>query len=317
MKLIVQIPCFNEEATLRQTVADIPRHIDGIDDVRILIVDDGSTDETVHVARDAGVDYVVRHKTQRGLARAFRTGIDTCLDLGADIIVNTDGDNQYAGADIPLLCQPILDGKADIVIGDRQTHAIQHFSPLKKNLQRIGSALVRFLSKTDVKDVVSGFRAISREAASQINIVSSFSYTVEMVIQAGKKQIATTSVPINTNAKTRESHLFRSIPQFIFDQVATIIRMYSMFQPLKVFFYMGLMFSVIGLIPFIRFIYFYMIGDGGGHIQSLVVGGVLLLMGFVTFMIGLVADLISFNRQLLEMTLERVKNLEFRQSDPP
>lgn len=315
MKLIVQIPCFNEEQTLRQTVADIPRNIDGIDEVRVLIVDDGSTDGTAEVAREAGVDYVIRHKTRRGLARAFRTGIDACLNLGADIIVNTDGDNQYAGKEIPALCRPILDGTADIVIGDRQTHAIQHFSLLKKNLQKIGSALVRKLSKTDVKDVVSGFRAMSREAALQINIVSSFSYTVEMIIQAGKKQIAITSVPVDTNAKTRESHLFRSIPQFIFDQVATIIRMYAMFQPLKVFFYLGLLLSVSGVIPIIRFLYFYLSGDGAGHLQSLVLGGVLLMMGFITFMIGLVADLISFNRQLLEMTLERVKILEFRQNE--
>ncbi len=314
MKLIVQIPCFNEAQTLRQTVADIPRNIDGFDEVRVLIVDDGSTDGTAEVAREAGVDYVIRHKTRRGLARAFRTGIDACLNLGADIIVNTDGDNQYAGKEIPTLCRPILDGTADIVIGDRQTHAIQHFSLLKKNLQKIGSALVRRLSKTDVKDVVSGFRAMSREAALQINIVSSFSYTVEMIIQAGKKQIAITSVPVDTNAKTRESHLFRSIPQFIFDQVATIIRMYAMFQPLKVFFYLGLLLSVSGMIPIIRFLYFYMSGDGAGHLQSLVLGGVLLMMGFITFMIGLVADLISFNRQLLEMTLERVKILEFRQN---
>jgi len=313
MKLIVQIPCFNEEQTLRQTVADIPRNIDGIDEVRVLIVDDGSTDGTAEVAREAGVDYVIRHKTRRGLARAFRTGIDACLNLGADIIVNTDGDNQYPGKEIPALCRPILDGTADIVIGDRQTHAIQHFSLLKKNLQKIGSALVRRLSKTDVKDVVSGFRAMSREAALQINIVSSFSYTVEMIIQAGNKQIAITSVPVGTNAKTRESHLFRSIPQFIFDQVATIIRMYAMFQPLKVFFYLGLLLSVSGVIPIIRFLYFYMSGDGAGHLQSLVLGGVLLMMGFITFMIGLVADLISFNRQLLEMTLERVKILEFGQ----
>ena len=314
MKLIVQIPCFNEEQTLRQTVADIPRNIDGIDEVRVLIVDDGSTDDTAEVAREAGVDYVIRHKTRRGLARAFRTGIDACLNLDADIIVNTDGDNQYAGKEIPALCRPILVGTAVIVIGDRQTHAIQHFSLLKKNLQKIGSALVRRLSKTDVKDVVSGFRAMSREAALQINIVSSFSYTVEMIIQAGKKQIAITSVPVDTNAKTRESHLFRSIPQFIFDQVATIIRMYAMFQPLKVFFYLGLLLSVSGVIPITRFLYFYMSGDGAGHLQSLVLGGVLLMMGFITFMIGLVADLISFNRQLLEMTLERVKILEFRQN---
>ena len=315
MKLIVQIPCFNEIRGLRQTVADIPRELDGIDQVEILVVDDGSTDGTGELARELGVDHIVRHKVNCGLARAFRTGIDTCLRLGADIIVNTDGDNQYAGKDIARLCAPILAGEADIVIGDRETHTIEHFSKLKRNLQKIGSGVVRRLSGTSVQDVVSGFRALSREAALQINIVSPFSYTVEMVIQAGKKQMAVQSVPVETNEKLRESHLFKSIPRFIFDQLATIIRMYSMFQPLRVFFYISAFLSVVGLVPFIRFIYFYVIGAGAGHIQSLVVGAVLLMMGFMTFMIGLVADLISFNRQLLEMTLERVKVLEFEKSE--
>lgn len=314
MKLIVQIPCFNEEQTLRQTVADIPRDISGFDQVEILVIDDGSTDGTVRVAEELGVDYVVRHKMRRGLARAFGTGVDTCLKLGADVIVNTDGDNQYAGKDIPKLCEPILKGEADIVIGDRQTQNLEHFSYIKKKFQKVGSAIVRALSDTDVRDAVSGFRALSREAALQINIVSSFSYTVEMIIQAGKKQIAIESVPVEVKETARASRLFESIPRFIADQVTTIVRMYSMFQPLRVFFYIGMVLSIIGAIPMIRFFYFYTIGEGGGHIQSLVLGGVLLMMGFVTFMIGLLADLISFNRQLLEMTLERVKTLEFQQA---
>ncbi len=314
MKLIVQIPCFNEEQTLRQTVADIPRDISGFDQVEILVIDDGSTDGTVRVAEELGVDYVVRHKMRRGLARAFGTGVDTCLKLGADVIVNTDGDNQYAGKDIPKLCEPILKGEADIVIGDRQTQNLEHFSYIKKKFQKVGSAIVRALSDTDVRDAVSGFRALSREAAMQINIVSSFSYTVEMIIQAGKKQIAIKSVPVEVKETARASRLFESIPRFIADQVTTIVRMYSMFQPLRVFFYIGMVLSIIGAIPMIRFFYFYTIGEGGGHIQSLVLGGVLLMMGFVTFMIGLLADLISFNRQLLEMTLERVKTLEFQQA---
>lgn len=314
MKLIVQIPCFNEEQTLRQTVADIPRDISGFDQVEILVIDDGSTDGTMRVAEELGVDYVVRHKMRRGLARAFGTGVDTCLKLGADVIVNTDGDNQYAGKDIPKLCEPILKGEADIVIGDRQTQNLEHFSYIKKKFQKVGSAIVRALSDTDVRDAVSGFRALSREAALQINIVSSFSYTVEMIIQAGKKQIAIESVPVEVKETARASRLFESIPRFIADQVTTIVRMYSMFQPLRVFFYIGMVLSIIGAIPMIRFFYFYTIGEGGGHIQSLVLGGVLLMMGFVTFMIGLLADLISFNRQLLEMTLERVKTLEFQQA---
>lgn len=314
MKLIVQIPCFNEEQTLRQTVADIPRDISGFDQVEILVIDDGSTDGTMRVAEELGVDYVVRHKMRRGLARAFGTGVDTCLKLGADVIVNTDGDNQYAGKDIPKLCEPILKGEADIVIGDRQTQNLEHFSYIKKKFQKVGSAIVRALSDTDVRDAVSGFRALSREAAMQINIVSSFSYTVEMIIQAGKKQIAIESVPVEVKETARASRLFESIPRFIADQVTTIIRMYSMFQPLRVFFYIGMVLSIIGAIPMIRFFYFYTIGEGGGHIQSLVLGGVLLMMGFVTFMIGLLADLISFNRQLLEMTLKRVKTLEFQQA---
>lgn len=314
MKLIVQIPCFNEEQTLRQTVADIPRDISGFDQVEILVIDDGSTDGTVRVAEELGVDYVVRHKMRRGLARAFGTGVDTCLKLGADVIVNTDGDNQYAGKDIPKLCEPILKGEADIVIGDRQTQNLEHFSYIKKKFQKVGSAIVRALSDTDVPDAVSGFRALSREAAMQINIVSSFSYTVEMIIQAGKKQIAIKSVPVEVKETARASRLFESIPRFIADQVTTIVRMYSMFQPLRVFFYIGMVLSIIGAIPMIRFFYFYTIGEGGGHIQSLVLGGVLLMMGFVTFMIGLLADLISFNRQLLEMTLKRVKTLEFQQA---
>lgn len=315
MKLIVQIPCFNEEETLRQTVAEIPRVISGFDEVEILVVDDGSTDSTRLVAEEAGVDYIVRHKLRCGLARAFRTGIDSCLSFGADVIVNTDGDNQYPGADIPKLCAPILSGAADIVVGDRQTDDLEHFSPLKKRFQRLGSGVVRALSNTEVKDAVSGFRALSRDAALQMNIVSSFSYTVEMIIQAGKKHLAIESVPVGARKTARASRLFESIPRFIGDQLTTIVRMYSMFRPMRVFFYIGLVLSVIGAIPMIRFIYFFMIGEGGGHVQSLVLGGILFMMGFVTFMIGLLADLISFNRQLMEMTLERVKTLEFHQAE--
>jgi glycosyltransferase involved in cell wall biosynthesis len=315
MKLIVQIPCFNEEATLPRTLADIPRHIEGIDSVEVLVIDDGSTDRTAEIARQCGADYVVSHKRNRGLAQTFRTGIDACLQLDADIIVNTDGDNQYSGQDIPRLCEPILKDEAEIVVGDRQTDRIEHFSAFKKALQRLGSSIVRTLSDTDVPDVVSGFRAISREAAIQLNIVSPFSYTIEMVIQAGKRHMAITSVPVKTNPQTRPSRLYRSLPQFISSQVTTIVRMYSMYQPLRVFFLIGCAIFLVGAYPVLRFLWFYFSGDGGGHIQSLVIGSVLMMMGFMTFMIGLVADLIQFNRQLLEMILVRLKSQEFARDD--
>ena len=317
MKLIVQIPCYNEERTLAQTVAEIPRHMEDVDEVQILVIDDGSADRTVEVAREAGVDHIVRHKNNKGLARSFRTGIDACLRLGADIIVNTDGDNQYAGSDIPRLIRPVLDGEADIVVGDRQTHKVAHFSASKRRLQRLGSFAVRSLSGTDVADAVSGFRAFSREAALQINIVSPFSYTIEMLIQAGKKQMAVSSVPISTNPQTRESRLIRSLPHFIERSATTMVRMYTMYKPLRMFLYMGLGLSLLGAIPILRFLYFFVFGDATGHVQSLVLGGALFVVGFVTFLIGLVADLINFNRQLLEMTLEKVRRLELAQIANP
>jgi glycosyltransferase involved in cell wall biosynthesis len=310
MKLIVQIPCLNEEQTLPQTVADIPRRIPGVDEIEIIIIDDGSTDRTVAVARELGVDHIVRHRNRKGLARAFRTGIDSCLRRGADIIVNTDGDNQYWGGDIPKLIAPILEGRADIVIGDRQTHTIPHFSIFKKILQRLGSRLIRRLSNTTVPDAVSGFRAMSRDAALHLNIVSPFSYTIEMLIQAGRKYMSVESVPIRTNPKTRDSRLFQSIPKFLERSLTTMVRMYSMYRPLKVFFAIGLFITVLGTVPVVRFLYYYFTGDGTGHIQSLVLGGAFLVIGFMTFMIGLVADLISFNRQLIEMTLEKVRRIE-------
>lgn len=310
MKLIVQIPCFNEEQTLPQTVADIPRQIEGIDEIELLIIDDGSTDRTVEVARELGVDHIVRNKVNVGLARSFRNGLEACLRTGADIIVNTDGDNQYAGADIAKLVRPILEGEAEMVIGDRQTETIAHFSRSKKAMQWFGSGVVRKLAGIWVPDAVSGFRAFSREAAIRTNIVSPFSYTIETVIQAGKKDIAVVSVPVATNPKTRESRLFKSIPTFVQRQLSTIVRMYAMYQPLRVFFIIGTVLSIVGVLPILRFLYFYVIGQGDGHLQSLVLGGVFLMMGFIAYLAGLVADLISFNRQLLEMTLEKIRRLE-------
>lgn len=310
MKLIVQIPCYNEAETLPQTIKDIPRDIPGIDTVEILIVDDGSHDGTAQIAKDLGVDHILINKKNVGLARTFRRGLNECLMLGADIVVNTDGDNQYNGADIAKLVAPIVAGDVDVVVGDRQTQAIQHFSGSKKYLQRFGSNVVRWLSGVDVPDAVSGFRAISRDAAMKINIVSPFSYTIEMLIQVGKKHIAYTSVPIGTNAKTRESRLFSSIPKFIERSVMTMVRMYMMYQPLRVFALIGGIMLVIGMIPIVRFIVLFMLGQGDGKIQSLVIGGAFLVIGFITLLVGALADLMSHNRQLIEMTLEIARRLE-------
>lgn len=315
MKLIIQIPCYNEELTLPQTVKDLPTKIEGIDVIEYMIIDDGSKDKTVEVAKSLGVHHIVRNKNNRGLARTFRKGIDECLKRGADIIVNTDGDNQYAGWDVAKLVVPILEGRADVVVGDRKTQDIQHFSPLKKLLQKVGSYVVKKVSGVQVPDAVSGFRAYSREAVLQLNIISPFSYTIEALIQSGKKHMAVTHVPVETNAKTRESRLFTSIPKFIERQLTTIVRMYTMYQPLRVFVLIGALITFIGLIPIVRFLIFYMMGDGNGHLQSLILGGVLTLLGIITFLIAILADLINFNRQLIEQTLEKVRRMELQMLD--
>jgi glycosyltransferase involved in cell wall biosynthesis len=316
MKLIVQIPCYNEERSLPQTVKDIPRKIEGVDQVEILIIDDGSADRTVEVAKEIGVDHIVRNICNKGLARTFLAGLDACLRLGADIIVNTDGDNQYKGEDIPKLIEPILKEEADIVIGDRQTDKVAHFGFAKKKLQKIGSWVIRGLSETDVPDAVSGFRAFRREAAMQMNIVSPFSYTIETIIQAGKKQLAVTSVPIGTNPKTRESRLFKSIPNFIERSLTTMIRMYTMYQPLRVFFYIGCLCIFGALIPSVRFLIYYFIGQGSGHIQSLIFAAILFIVGFQVLVVGLLSDVISFNRRLIEETLLRVRRIELTHLNP-
>jgi len=310
MKLIVQIPCFNEENSLADAVRDIPRNIEGIDKVEVLIVDDGSSDETIAVAKACGVDHIIRHTRNKGLARTFSTALQESLALGADIIVNTDGDNQYAGADIPKLVAPVVAGEADIVVGDRRGVNNPHFSAFKKRLQVLGSWGISKVTGLDISDAVSGFRAISRDAARQINIVSDFSYTIEMLIQASAKRLAVMSVPIGTNAKTRESRLFKSIPQFLRMSGTTLVRMYTMYKPLKVFFALGLVMLVAGVLPIGRFLYFYAIGDGAGHVQSIVLGGMLVVLGVVTLLIGLLADLINFNRKLMEMTLMRIGDME-------
>jgi len=315
MKLIIQIPCLNEELTLPGTIADLPREIEGVDTIEYLIIDDGSTDKTQEVARQCGVHHIVTHKHNKGLARSFADGIEACLKLGADIIVNTDGDNQYKGEYINHLVQPIVAGKADIVVGDRQTKQIAHFSPAKKLLQWFGSGVVRRLSTTTIPDAVSGFRAFSRDSAMRLNIVSSFSYTIETIIQAGMKQMTVVSVPVRTNEKTRESRLFSSMGSFIKAQLTTMIRMYTMFKPLRVFFYIGLFFSFVGTIPILRFVYYYFADGGAGHIQSLVLGGAFLVIGIFTLLIALLADLIGRNRQLTEEVLERVRRMELQQNN--
>ncbi|MDA8419554.1 MAG: glycosyltransferase family 2 protein [Desulfobacteraceae bacterium] len=313
MRLIVQIPCLNEEQTLPQTVADIPRQIEGIDQVEVLVIDDGSTDRTVEVAREIGVDHIIRNLNNKGLAASFRIGLDACLRLGADIIVNTDGDNQYQGQDIAKLVAPIVSGQADIVIGDRQTDRIPHFDFHKKILQRFGSAIVRILSGAKVPDAVSGFRAFSREAAMQLNILTHYSYTVETLLQAGKRNLAVASVHVGTNPKTRESRLVKNIPSFVINQFNTMARMYAMHQPLRYFFIISLLIMLVGAVPMIRFLIFYFEGQSDGHIQSLILGGALLMIGFQVLAIGFLGDVISFNRRLIEEVLVRVKRIELDQ----
>lgn len=308
--LIVQIPCFNEEATLAETVASIPRQIPGIARVEVLVIDDGSTDRTSEVARSSGVDHLYRHPVNRGLAAAFQTGIDHGLRLGADVIVNTDADHQYPGADIPRLVAPILEGRADLVIGDRQTATLTHFSRGKRLLQRMGSAVARLLSGLDVPDAVSGFRALSREAALRTTILSSFSYTTEQLIQAGMLGLAVESVPVTVNPTRRRSRLFRNLPQFIASSAGTMVRTYTLVKPLRVYSLLGGLLAVGGILPIVRFLYFYAIGEGGGHVQSLVLGGVLLTLGFVTMLVGVLAELVSSNRRLSELALEKIRRLE-------
>jgi glycosyltransferase involved in cell wall biosynthesis len=315
MKLIVQIPCLNEAETLAETVAAIPRAIKGVDAVEILVIDDGSTDGTAALARSLGVDHIVVNGANRGLAQSFQRGFDACLALGADIIVNTDGDNQYCGADIARLVEPIIEGRADIVVGDRRTQEIAQFSPVKKWLQKNGSRFVKSLSGVDAPDAVSGFRAFSREAAMRLTVRSTFSYTIETLIQAGKKRLIVASVPVRTNVVRRKSRLFRSIPQFLMRSGATMLRVYAMYEPLRIFLAAGAVLALIGAAPIVRFAALYVAGDGEGKIQSLIIGSAFLVAGILCVMFALIADLAAYNRQLLELTLEKVRRIENRQ--PP
>jgi glycosyltransferase involved in cell wall biosynthesis len=314
-KLIVQIPCLNEAENLPQTLAAIPRRIAGIDQIEILVVDDGSTDNTAQIAQMWGVDHVVRHRRNRGLAAAFRSGIDAALRAGADIIVNTDADGQYAGEDIPTIVAPILSGQADIVIGDRGVADNVNFSPVKRQLQQLGSSIVQRLSNTRISDAVSGFRAISREAAQRINITTEFSYTTDMLIQAGRKRLAIMSVPVRTNAAVRPSRLFSSIPRFIANTGITMARAYTTYNPLRAFVGAGLAIALIGAVPILRFLIFYFSGEGEGHVQSLVLGGASLVLGAIVAVLGILADLIAANRKLLETGLVHLRRIEDRMAD--
>jgi glycosyltransferase involved in cell wall biosynthesis len=315
MKLVIQIPCLNEEASLPATLAELPRSFEGIDETVIVVIDDGSTDRTAAVARESGVEHVVRAPVNQGLARAFSAGLDYALRLGADIIVNTDADGQYRGDQVERLIAPILHHEADIVIGDRQPGRLAHFSPAKRVLQVAGSWVVRQLSGTRIPDATSGFRAFSREAALRMNVVSDFTYTLETIIQAGKKQLLVTHVPIDVNPETRPSRLFPGIPSYVLKSGATLVRIYALYEPLRVFTIIGLVLLTGGMAIGARFVFYYFTEGGEGHIQSLILAAVLTLAGFQTIMVGLLADLIGSSRRILEDTLLRVRRLELSDRD--
>ena len=312
MKLLIQIPCLNEEATLPATLQDIPREIAGIDQVEILVIDDGCTDRTVDIARSAGVEHIVSFTGNRGLGYAFAAGFDYCLNAGADIIVNTDGDNQYCGADIPKLIAPILEHRADIVIGDRQCSKVAHFSWLKRNLQALGSRVVSFLAGIEVPDVASGFRAYSREAALSLVNSTSFDHTVDHVIQAGRRKIVTKVVPIRTNEKLRESRLFSSIWTFISRSIGIMVRVYASYRALVIFTFAGLVSLTLGALLGLRFLYFFFFvaAESDSHVQSLILAAVLLIAGFQMILTGILADLMNSTRSILEDTNYRIRKLE-------
>lgn len=310
MKLIIQIPCYNEAETLEVTLNDLPKHIDGIDTIEYLIINDGSKDNTVEVAKKWGVHHVVNFRSNKGLAKGFMAGLDACVKLGADIIVNTDADNQYCGADIETIVRPILEEKADIVIGERPIDEIEHFSPLKKKLQHLGSWVVQKASKTKIPDAPSGFRAYSREAAMRMNVINEYTYTLETIVQAGRNRMAIMSVPIRTNPELRKSRLFSSMFGYIKKSMLTIIRAFIMYRPMKFFVTIGIIFMLLGTVIGGRYLYFLSIGQGGGHIQSLILASMTIIIGVQTAIVGLQGDIIAANRKLLEDIQFRVKNVE-------
>ena len=310
MKLIIQIPCLNEAQTLEIALNDLPRHIDGIDEIEYLIINDGSSDNTVEVAKKWGVNHVVSFPNNKGLAKGFIAGLDACLREGADIIVNTDADNQYCGEDIEKLVRPILEGKAEIVIGERPIDDTPDFSPIKKKLQHLGSYVVRVASDTDIPDAPSGFRAFSREAALRLNVINNYTYTLETIVQAGRNKMAITSVPIRTNRELRKSRLFSSMSGYIKKSILTIIRAYMMYRPLTFFTVVGLIPFIAGMIIMIRFLIFFISGSGMGHIQSLILASTLMMLSFTTFMMGFQADLMAANRKIMEDVQYRIRRLE-------
>jgi glycosyltransferase involved in cell wall biosynthesis len=317
MKLIIQIPCLDEEQTLPVTLRDLPRQVPGFDVVEWLVIDDGSTDRTVEVARENGVDHIVRLTNNKGLASGFQAGLDAALKLGADVIVNTDADNQYYGGDIEKLVAPIVEGRADMVVGDRQVMTIEHFSPAKKTLQRLGSWVVRQASATDVPDTTSGFRAYNREAALQLQVVSKFTYTLETIIQAGKMTVAVDHVPIRTNGKTRDSRLFPSTWSYVRRNGVSIFRIYSMYEPLKVFMTAAAIVGVAAIAVWLRFLVAWIGGSGAGHVQSLILGAVLFNAAMVLAALGVMGDLLSGQRIMLQRVFERVRRIELHLDIPP
>lgn len=310
MKLIIQIPCYNEEATLPATVRDLPRSLPGIEVIEWLVIDDGSTDRTAAVARELGVHHILSFQQNQGLAAAFQAGLEAALAAGADIIVNTDGDNQYCGADIARLVEPILAGRAQIVVGDRGVAALAHFSPLKRWLQRFGSWVVARAAGIPIPDATSGFRAFSREAALRLTVLSDYTYTLETLIQAGARHMAVVYVPVRTNPQTRRSRLIRSTPTFLALSAATILRFYAMYRPLRIFMSVGGASLAIGVALGLRFLYFFVRGDGAGHVQSLILAAILSIVGIQVCLIGLIAELVRLNRKLLEEMLYRVRRME-------
>jgi glycosyltransferase involved in cell wall biosynthesis len=311
VKLIIQIPCYNEAETLEIALNDLPKHIDGIDEIEYLIINDGSRDNTVEVAKRWGVHYVVNFKKNRGLAKGFMAGLDACLRNGADIIVNTDADNQYCGDDIETIVRPILEGRTDIVIGARPIDATEHFSPIKKKLQHLGSWVVRKASKSDIPDAPSGFRAMSREAALRLNVINEYTYTLETIVQAGREKIPMEAVPIRTNAELRPSRLFSSMFGYIKKSVLTIVRAYVMYKPMKFFTILGSIPFLIGLGIGIRFLVLMGMGQSSGHVQSLILASTLLMLGFMTYVVGIQADTIAANRKILEDVQYHVRKLDY------
>jgi glycosyltransferase involved in cell wall biosynthesis len=311
MKLIIQIPCYNEAETLEIALNALPKHIDGIDTIEYLIINDGSKDDTVEVAKRWGVHYVVNFRRNKGLAKGFMAGLDACLRNGADIIVNTDADNQYCGDDIEKLVRPILEGKTDIVIGERPIDQTEHFSPLKKKLQHFGSWVVRKASNSDIPDAPSGFRAYSREAAMRLNVVNEYTYTLETIVQAGRDKIAMTSVPIRTNGELRPSRLFSSMFGYVKKSMLTIIRAFMMYKPLRFFTILGAIPLVLGVLLGVRFLLFLFQGAGGGHVQSLILASLLIMIGIQTVIVGLQADVIAANRKILEDIQYHVRKMDY------